>query len=179
MTTKTTARTYVRRMSRYLDTVTPYDMERAAQWYNDAQTVAQDVAQRLDTSLEVGACVVSSFSPRVPWARNILLALAYSNGEDTPGLANNRRMADASVRLGFDALKGPKTNAFARAIAGDEDAVVVDSWMCKAAGIGRDTPSAVQYRRISEAIVTLARRHGVSPRTMQALIWIQVRGKAD
>ena len=179
MTTKTTARTYVRRMTQYVDGATAYEWEQAAQWYNDAQVVAQEVASRMGTTLEVGSCVVSAFSPRVPWARNILLALAYADGGDTPGLGNSRRMADASVRAGFDALKGPKTNAFARAIAGDEDAVVVDSWMCKAAGIGRDTPSAVQYRRISEAITTLARRHGVSPRTMQALIWVRVRGKAD
>jgi hypothetical protein len=166
-------------MEKYLDGATPYEWEQAAQWYNDAQTVAYDVAARRKVTLEIGACIVSSFSPRVPWSRNVVLALAYADGGETPGLSNSRRMADRSMVAGFDALKGPKTNAFARAIAGDEDAVVVDSWMCKAASIGSDRPSPVQYRRISDAIVTLARRHGVSPRTMQALIWIRVRGKAD
>lgn len=166
-------------MEKYLDGATPYEWEQAAQWYNDAQTVAYDVASRRKVTLEIGAAIVSSFSPRVPWSRNVALALAFADGGDTPGLANNRRMAEESLVHGFDALKGPKTNAFARAIAGDEDAVVIDSWMCRAAGIGRDAPSVVQYRRIADAIVTLARRHGVSPRTMQALIWIRVRGKAD
>lgn len=179
MNTKTTARTYVRRMEKYIPGATAGEWEQAAQWYNDAQVVAYDVANRMKVTLEVGACVISAFSPRQTWARNLVLAQAFADGEATPGLSNSRIMAERSLVDGFGALKGPKTNAFARAIAGDEDAVVVDSWMCKAAGIGRDTPSVVQYRRISEAITTLARRHGVSPRTMQALIWIRVRGKAD
>ena len=179
MTTKTTTRTYVRRLEKYLDGVTPADIESAAQWYEDARTVAYDVAARRKVTLEVGACIVSAFSPRVPWSRNVILALAFADGGETPGLSNSRLMAEKSLEHGYDALKGPKTNAFARAIAGDGDAVVIDSWMCKAAGIGRDTPSAVQYRRISDAIRTLARRYGVEPSTMQALIWIKVRGKAD
>lgn len=180
MNTRTTARTYVRRMSKYVDGAAPYEWEQAAQWYNDAQVVAYDVAARCKVTLEIGASIVSAFSPRVPWSRNIVLALAFADGKATPGLSNSRRMAERSMVQGFDALKGPKTNAFARAIAGDEDAVVVDSWMMKAAGLlDRDAPSPVQYRRISEAVTVLARRHGVSPRTMQALIWIRVRGKAN
>lgn len=179
MNTKTTTRTYVRRMEKHLVHATPSLWEQAAQWYDDAQVIAHDIAARLNTTLEVGACIISAFSPRQSWARNIVLAQAFADGKDTPGLSLSRDNAIRSLADGFDALKGAKTNAFARAIAGDADAVVVDSWMCKAAGIGRDYPSAVQYRRISEAITVLARRHGVSPRTMQALIWIIVRGKTN
>jgi hypothetical protein len=76
-------------------------------------------------------------------------------------------------------LRADKTNAFARAIAGDDNAVVVDVWMTRAAGLDRDAPTAVQYREISSAVRSLAREWGVSPRTMQALVWIMVRGRAN
>lgn len=179
MNTKITTRTYVRRMEKHLANVTPSQWEQASRWYDQAQIAAYDVANRANTTMEVGACIISAFSPRVSWARNIILAQLFAEGKDTPGLALSRDNAVRSLSEGFDALKGAKTNAFARAIAGDEDAVVIDSWMCKAAGIGRDYPSAVQYRHISEAVTILARRNSVSPRTMQALIWIIVRGKSD
>ena len=51
--------------------------------------------------------------------------------------------------------------------------------MCRAAGLDRDAPTVVQYREIASAVRSLAREWGVSPRTMQALVWIMVRGKAN
>ena len=39
-------------------------LEQAATWYHDAQEVAEDVAENLDVSLEVGASIVAAFSPR-------------------------------------------------------------------------------------------------------------------
>jgi hypothetical protein len=88
-------------------------------------------------------------------------------------------MAQASLHLGFDALRGPKTNAFARAIAGDENAVVVDVWMMRAAQAGVDNPNKTQYAEISQAIKRVANLYKMTPRTTQALIWILVRGSAS
>jgi penicillin V acylase-like amidase (Ntn superfamily) len=49
----------------------------------------------------------------------------------------------------------------------------------RAAGIhDRAAPSPVQLRRISDAVRTLARRHRMHPRDMQALLWIRARGSA-
>jgi hypothetical protein len=79
---------------------------------------------------------------------------------------------------GFDALKGLKTNAFARAIAGDTDAVVIDVWMCRAANLGTDSPNKTQYNFLADAVRDAAQIFGLSPRTAQALIWIIVRGGA-
>lgn len=178
MTTKTTARTYVRRMQRILDAapITEREVEAAAQWYPMAGQYAAELAGRHGLTLEAAACVISAFSPRVTWQRNVELARLFCEGEATPGLSNSRLAAEKAVMHGFDALTGPKTNAFARAIAGDEEAVVIDTWMCKAAGLDRDAPSTVQYRNIAQAVRTLARRHGLAPSTMQALLWGRVRG---
>jgi len=163
----------------YVKKATPGQIEQAAKWYFEAEKVANQVAENLNTSLEIGASVVSAFSPRERWTSNVAKAIAFSLGESVTGLSNNLKMANASLTLGFDSLKGQKTNAFARAIAGDENAVVVDVWMMRAAGSEKDSPNKTEYAEISEAIVKIANRFQMTPRTTQALIWILVRGSAS
>ena len=153
-------------------------VEQASVWYHEAQEVAHEVARNLDTTLEVGASVVSAFSPRERWASNIEKAVTFSLGHTPKGLGNNLKMAQASLTAGFYALKGLKTNAFARAIAGDVDAVVIDVWMMRAANMETDSPSQGQYFALSLACRNVAKEFGLTPRTAQALIWIVVRGSA-
>jgi hypothetical protein len=89
-------------------------------------------------------------------------------------------MAQAALENGFDALKGQKTNAFARAIAGDTDAVVIDVWMIRAAGM--DASKGVNkgdYNMLADTVRKIADEHGITPRTAQALIWIVKRGSAE
>jgi len=154
-------------------------MEKAATWYPDAQVIAQDIANIMNTSVEVGACIISSFSPREEWKSNISKAYKFANGGDVPGLSNNMLMANMSTVKGFDALNGQKTNAFARALAGDSDAVVIDIWMMRAARLHTDSPNKTQYAELSRAVVNVAVSMGISPRTCQALIWILIRGGAE
>jgi len=156
---------------------TMQQMEQAATWYFDAQEVAEDVAEIMNVSLEIGASIVSAFSPRERWANNVAKAYAFANGKPVTGLTNNLNMAKAALEHGFDALKGQKTNAFARAIAGDTDAVVIDTWMLKAAGM--DSSKGVNkgdYNMLADTVRKIASEHGITPRTAQALIWIVKRG---
>jgi hypothetical protein len=163
----------------YVKKATPGQIEQAAKWYFEAEKVANQVAENLDTSLEIGASVVSAFSPRERWTSNVRKAIQFSLGEKVVGLSNNLKMAEASLHLGYEALRGAKTNAFARAIAGDENAVVVDIWMMRAGGFGIDSPNKTQYTEVTEAINTVADKFGLTPRTTQALIWIMVRGSGE
>jgi len=152
-------------------------LEQASVWYHEAQEVAEDVAENLGVSLEVGASIVSAFSPRERWASNVAKALAFSMGKPVAGLQNNYRMAERSLELGFDALNGQKTNAFARAIAGDPNAVVIDVWMIRAAGLDASNGvNKTQYNTLSDSVRKVAKEFGITPRTAQALIWIIVRG---
>ena len=160
-------------------TATMSQVEAASVWYFEAQEVAEDVAENMGASLEIGASIVSAFSPRERWASNVAKALAFSMNKPVTGLSNNLRMAQDAMTLGFDALKGLKTNAFARAIAGDTDAVVIDVWMMRAAGMDTDSPNKSQYLALSDAVRKVASDHGITPRTAQALIWIIVRGSAN
>jgi hypothetical protein len=176
LSTWTPVDTYASRFRDLIMTATLAQVEQASVWYFEAQEVAEDVAEILGTSLEVGASIVAAFSPRERWATNVAKSYAFANGKPVSGLSNNLKMANDSLSLGFDALKGQKTNAFARAIAGDSNAVVIDVWMMRAAGMQTDSPNKSQYREISEAVNIVAAEFGITPRTAQALIWIIVRG---
>lgn len=154
-------------------------VEQASKWYVDAERVAAQVARNLDSTLEVGATVVSAFSPRERWTNNVTKAISFSLGNNIPGFKNNMVMANNAIAFGYDALKGPKTNAFARAIAGDEQAVVIDVWMLRAVGIEKKTPSQSAYNELASAVKKVAFDYGMTPRAMQALIWIIIRGSSE
>ena len=172
-------RKYRRAMAKYLVDATPTDIESASSWYGDARLVAVDIAWRMSIPVEHGAAIVSAFSPRVHWSRNITLAIDYAEGRTPRCLRQSIRAADRARVDGIAGLKADKTVNFARAIAGDGEAVVIDVWMCRAAGLDRDAPTVVQYREISSAVRSLAREWKLEPATMQALIWIMVRGRAQ
>lgn len=151
-------------------------VEAASVWYRDAEEVAEEVARNLDVTLEIGASIVAAFSPRERWSSNVSKSIEFSMGQRPKGLQNNLAMADSAILKGFDALNGLKTNAFARAIAGDVDAVVIDVWMMRAANMNTDSPNKTQYRELSQAVCHVAKEFGITPRTAQALIWIIKRG---
>ena len=174
-----------------LGKATHADLLAAEAWYTEAGDFARSLClmQPLHATwnMEVACSVVSAFSPRVTWAHNKVKAYQYAQGITPKGLRSHVDAADRCIVQGFAGLRGLKTNAFARAIAGDRDAVVVDVWMCRAAGLttadGRvkDAPTAVEYRAIADAIRSIAATPTVNmaPATLQALLWIVIRGKAN
>lgn len=170
---------YVEIYSELASRATFGQVEQASKWYVDAERIAEKVATNLGTTLEIGATVVSAFSPRERWAMNVARAIQFSLGEPVTCLKNNIVMANNALTMGFAALNGQKTNAFARAIAGDENAVVIDVWMLRAVGIEKKTPSQAGYKELAKAVTTVATKYGMTPRSMQALIWIVVRGSAE
>jgi hypothetical protein len=153
------------------------ELAAALAWYKEAQEFAQHLTTLTPWSLEVAASVVSSFSPRNKWATNKAHALLFAMGGKPKGLRNNLRMAQASTRLGFNALNGQKTNAFARAISGDMTAVVIDTWMIRAAGL--DSSKGVnktQYATLAAAVCRVAYGMKWDNAQAQAAIWCAIRG---
>lgn len=169
---------------RVFDSALPAHYEQAMQWYADAELLAHDMIRiyserGIDVNLEQAASIISAFSPRQRWNRNVVCALEFAHGGKPAGLSNNLRMAELALTNGFSALRGMKTNAFARAIAGDDDAVTIDVWMISAAGMdAKKSVNKTQYRELADAVRTLAQWHSMTPRTVQALIWIVHRGGA-
>lgn len=176
--------TYANTYRQIVNSATLAQVELATQWYADAELLAHDIvsifkSRNIECTLENAASVISSFSPRQRWSRNVVQALEFAHGGEPKGLKNNLRMAQYSMLKGFDALKGQKTNAFARAIAGDENSVTIDVWMMKAAGMVTDSPNKTQYRELVEAVNQVAMEKKLTPRVCQALIWIVFRGSAE
>jgi len=164
----------------HLASATLFDYAAAQKWYVEAGDFAESLrVLRPEWSTEVSASVVSAFSPRVTWAHNKAKAYQYAQGIMPKGLRSHVAAANRCQSEGFDGLRGPKTNAFARAIAGDKDAVVVDVWMCRAAGLGKDAPNKAEYRLIANAVREVASAYNMDAATMQALMWIIIRGKAE
>jgi len=170
---------YVKIYSDLINKATFGQVETASKWYVDAERIAEQVATNLGTTLEVGATVVSAFSPRERWSVNVARAISFSLGKEVTCLKNNIVMANNALTMGFNALKGLKTNAFAKAIAGDEQAVVIDVWMLRAVGIEKKTPNQSLYNELANAVKSAAFEVGMTPRSAQALIWIIIRGSAE
>lgn len=168
------------RYAAIVDQATIADIAAGATWYTEAQTIARELSITSGYSLESTASVIAAFSPRCPWARNVFLATEFLNGRNVATLGNNIRAANRALELGFDALNGAKTNAFARNIAGDLSAVTIDTWMIKAAGMdNKKGVNKSQYKLLAGIITELAEEHGIAPAQLQALIWIVIRGAAE
>jgi len=154
-------------------------------WYADVLDGVETYLDRtgLPVPVETAVGVLSVTSPRVTVLHNarhtdaVLRRLAA--GEDpteAPGLLPSVR-ASLEHYLDTGRIRGPKTHAFARAIAGDTDAVVVDVWVQR--GLGHEGEMrGRRYKRAAAVVRGLASRLGVSPREGQAALWYGARAAA-
>ena len=172
-------------------------------WYKVQSHWIGTLAKQYGKSTKVIAAIVAALSPQVSWQTQrkyipgvlkYLSETEHPSGEDLPhpGFTSNCSKAwmiwdDEDTTF----LKGPKVNAFAAALAGDEQAVVVDVHMvdaalgltdpCEREGIGSLT--ANRYAVIADAVTSAAPLVSRSPRETQALIWeyqrLNVRGMDD
>lgn len=171
--------TITKRYHNIVKSATPADFASAGAWYANANAIATQMSYTYNIDIERAAGVIAAFSPRVHWSRNVNLAHVFLKGDTPSCLGRSIKSAKEVLKHGISALKGPKTNAFARNIAGDLSAVTVDSWMMKAAGYNTISPNNTQYRAIEKSVKVLANRYDVEPAVMQALIWIKVRGRSE
>jgi hypothetical protein len=181
--------TIVRRILATFDRATSADVEAGATWYTEAQTLATSLtATRLgtndllkDLSLEQAASVIAALSPRTSWSRNVAGATALVTHGPAAArrlgcLGRNVETANRAKVEGLAAINGPKTNAFARNIMGDTEAVTVDVWACRVADLDEDKLGLKgAYDAVAHAYRLAARRRGVAPTTMQATTWIVAR----
>lgn len=162
------------------------------QWYATAQDVAVDIAETTDTRIDTVAGVIAALSPQTRWQANVDAArMICESGQRYPGMlkSNHQRALDV---LGSDdptgtALgKGNKVHAFAENILGDTETVTVDVWAVRAA-IGSKSPVSLDvllkragvYADIADCYRRAARIVNETPRELQAIVWVHVRGNAN
>lgn len=185
-----TLETIVRRILRSFDSASPRVLEEGATWYSEQHDLAlsltgYDNGSGRAVTLEQAAAVIAALSPRTKWTRNVEGAIALVKegpraAERIIFLRRNVETARQALLYGFDALGGPKTRAFAMNIAGDTEAVTVDVWACRVAGVDEDLLTRKgAYDAIAHAYRLAARRRGVNPSTMQATTWTVERGSSS
>ncbi len=155
---------------------TPEQRRDGAAWYPDALDICQRAADRHghDTFSVVAAMAI--LSANTSWNKNVSMTrgLAASRRFRNPGTFQKiARKAWDALRGDITVIRGPKTQAFARAIAGDARAVVVDRHILRALGHWRNGVSPRQYERYAREITQAADIVRVAPAVLQATIWLQ------
>lgn len=183
-----TLETLVRRILATFDEATVTDLEAGARWYPKAGAICASLASPSWSIAEVAA-VVSHLSPRTSWDRNIAGATAMVTREDD-GDDEARRLGmigenvERAIRCvdfedPFDSFgpKAHKTRSFYLNILGDVEAVTIDVWAMRVAGIDDDRllKRVGAYQALEHAYRLAARRRGVDPSTMQATTWVVAR----
>lgn len=145
-------------------------------WYDEAFRDIAKVCSHARWDVERFVSILAITSPRCQVLRNVRMTLALHFG--LPDSIVPMR----SVRTGLQryadgrGIAGPKTSAFARAILGDPDAVVLDVWLALALGVKQSLLSGARVRNECIRRIALASHSlGLSPRDGQAAIWSHVR----
>lgn len=161
---------------------TPDDISRGVAWYPAAEAGCRAWADVFALPAETVACVIAACSPQCAWDANLRVALAVLQGESVPhgALPANVRKARKALRKRLTVLddimpQGPKVQNFARNLAGDADAVTVDTHAFQAA-LNDVTTQAIprpgNYGIIADCYRAAARQVGLRPCDFQAVIWV-------
>ena len=160
---------------------TPAERAEGKRWYDDAGSICACIAASTNNTVDNVAYAMSALSCNAAWDDNVTFtrraAASHAAGrrEHVGTMRKNEAVAYAQLDGARDKMfNGDKVNAFARAILGDPDAVVVDRWMYRAAGL-RDDYSPRRFRRVEALIRHAAWQVGVSPRELQAVCWVHIR----
>lgn len=185
---------WTRTILRHHADATPADLAAGVAWYDRARAAA--LAMSTDATAHRAAGVIAALSPRCQWSTNVAWAAsvltAADSGADVPNV-HTTAMRGVAWRIanGEDpasALKGPKISAFYANIMGDHDRVTVDVWAQRACGKsavrldakGKErAPDGRHYKLVELAYQRAAAAVGLSPRDMQAAVWVHVRGAAE
>lgn len=160
---------------------TPQQEQAGREWYPAARDECERMADVRGAPIQNLIWTVAALSPNVGWDQNIRMAwtLARARTFRNPGtFPRMARDAWACLNGGLSRNTGPKREAFARAIAGDLESVVIDRWMMAIVGHPKPGMSRQQFEHYARAVAEFARDHGLAPRDMQAILWTVKRDAA-
>lgn len=144
-------------------------------WYADVREGCEVFSARHGIPLETVAGVLATTSPRVHVRKNMELARRVLLFGSKPESLLPSAWAATAHFLETGEIRGPKTSAFARAILGDREAIVVDVWVARALGIDGQRLAGRRYSDAADTVRALARCEGIAPREAQAALWYGAR----
>ena len=176
---------YTERFTAITETATLGQITSAESWYQEANDFGHHLTTLGDLTFDQACVIIATYSIRQRWAKNVDLATRFAEGErDLPTLGALNRIAENAIRFDdpYTALNGNKTWSFAHNIAGDLDAVTLDVWMLRSAGLDhKKTPGKKLYLELAESVRNAALLFdlgSLKPAQYQALVWIITRGAA-
>lgn len=140
-------------------------------WYLETLPSLVMVAEGLGVTVQYLSDILAITSPRVHVRRNIRIALTYITGGGYAGVMSG---VVQSLRYYEDTgiIRGPKTSAFAKALRGDGDAIVLDVWMARALNVEQSKlPTKAVKLKAEGRVAKVARQLGWTPAETQAAIW--------
>lgn len=173
-----------RRLLGHWERATPEVKSQGSEWYTLARRIIEGMAREYDVPVATAAGVVAALSPRLQWGPNLRAAREVLAGRRPKGvfrtsIAKAEAIADRrTFPYPLDVLRGPKVRAFCLALMGVESAAVVDTWVLKAVGFPKATPTDREYRLVADALRIAAVRAGTTTARLQAIAWVAVRGRA-
>lgn len=174
------------RIIRHARRIPPQVWRAGAQWYQVALCWASRIGRAHGYTTDQVAGVIAALSPLMHWTDNLATAneacRLHAGGLSTPPaltLSYTNTCKAWAILDGADpltVLSGPKVVAFYLAILGAEHAVI-DTWAYRAA-TGKNppySPTRRQVEMLTAEYAHAAARLGVSPRTLQAAVWLDIR----
>lgn len=144
-------------------------------WYTHATVDIQRVCDGKGWDFDRFVDVISITSPRVAVTRNIRVALHYM---DTGVFLSGTIYATRAAMEHYEEtgeIRGLKTSAFARALKGDLDAIVLDTWMAEAFEIEQSRfQNKVVRKECEQRIRRAARDCEIRPAELQAASWAAI-----
>lgn len=140
-------------------------------WYARAGRTVRAYARRHKVDFGTVCGVLAVTSPRVPVARNVRLTRAWLEHYSTDGMMRGVRTSLVNYLID-GRIRGLKTGPFAAALSGDEEAIVLDTWMAKCFGVDQKVFGTKKgIAEYSAHIRELARMTGLTPAQTQAALW--------
>jgi hypothetical protein len=188
----------IQQLNTYYKSVTPEQLDEGKQWYSNSRLKIIRLANTYNKTIPQVAGITARLSPSISWGRNLIAAENLLRGETRiDGYGFNVEIAER-IRDGFFGttdievsysfpVNARKIFAFYHNLQHPESSkhVTVDRWMLRAcytkeeaALLHREAQlSKKVYLGISDAIKQLAKSKRLPASTVQAVIWIAVRGK--
>jgi hypothetical protein len=182
-------RRYVRNIGYSWSKASEWHEALGAEWYNEASDQVRRFADRYKIPMACVAGAAAAISPGMQWdlVMPALEALRKNPNHKVPTYCRefvNRALRCLKGEAPLDVLSGSKTRAFYLNLIGFTHTVCVDTHMMHIAegvyhGIRNDDKAVRvtdrRYRLVVEAVEIVAKAAGVTPRELQATVWIAHR----
>lgn len=169
-------------LQRY-ESASPSVRRRGREWYPSMYRLLREMAIRHGRTAAQACAIAAITSANTQLLSNIRFTEAILGGKRSHGCYPKHQTplieAVLATRYPGRFVRGPKCTAFFAAIQGATDALVLDRWAARAAGVvlkpGRNDLGPSIRRELDTAYREAAKICGETTRSLQAIVWICVR----